>query len=369
MKPNIVSKGNTEPTFDPYLRPPVQLTEADPGMVKFFAERLAKNPEIAKLIGPEAFATITEYQPNSRTVLGTGIGYAQGGFIGSVLLPEYVGGADEKADYPVFGKELFYKENTTLNLGARPKRLDINLSFNTVKLNVHAAEVATDKREIPLSGSLPVGIEAFKSNVLRTQIKNEKESEQADLLRTTGNYAAGYSETLSGTSQWSDGANAKPIAAVFAKRQKVFKATRRMPDTFWMGPDVLTALATNDSVRATAYAGGIAATAAPVSMEALAAIFRMSLVVGDAGISTSPTGDPTDLWGNDAGILWVGRGEVIAPRFGITLTSEGYPSVQLYDDDTVGPKGASVEKYADGWNVIALVNKAGYLWKAASASY
>ncbi len=342
-----------------------KFTLVDPEYVDWVHRRMARRPDIS-----QAFAAIGNLQPSSKTVLPMGLGYMQAEFIGDECLPVWVGGADEKADYPTFGKEQFFAgEKTLLGVGVKPPRLDIAITWATVTVDVHGNETIIDDREGAAAAYLPVPLDRYKAEVQRSQLGTEKENEQATLLRTAANYASGYSETLSGNYQW-DNANSLAIDAILAKREKVRKATRSRPDLFWLGPDALTILAKSPQViKAVQYAGTKTSPAGSVPVETLVALFGMSIISGEAGVSATYGAAPSDIWGVDAGILCSGRGQMIAQRLGITVSTEAYPFFKTYRDESVGPKGALVQKASAAWKLPSFLNNtAGYLWKATGTA-
>jgi len=95
------------------------------------------------------------------------------------------------------------------------------------------------------------------------------------------------------------------------------------------------------------------------------------IIVGYAGVSATFGASPTDLWSQHAGLVVTGEGQLIGQRFGITVTTAGYPSFTAYQDRSVGSKGATIYKYANAWKIPAapLNNAAAFLWKNASKSY
>jgi hypothetical protein len=381
----------SEPTFKGYFKKsPTAITAVDPELAQFMAKKLAgwgqlndyvKSPEAREAI--VNFASLPAMQPTSAYQLGTGVGFVQAPVIGDLLLPPWVGGANEQASYAVFGGEKFVSDNSLIALAAKPRRVDVTLNWTNVKLDVFTLEVATDRRELDAAGLLPISLDSYKLDVLKQQLVNEREKAQAAFILNANNYASTNKATLAGsgtdgTAPWSD-PNGYPIDNVYKAKAKMRKSkTRRLPDTFWMGDDVFQALSFNAQIKELVkYSGTKFDIGTGVPASAIAALFNLRIVIGGAGTTPFAGGTPTDVWSNYAGLLVVAPGEVITPRFGITVTSAGYPLTGAYEDKTVGPKGGTVQKYADAWSlelttpftngVKDTTSTAGYLWTGASA--
>lgn len=330
---------------------------------KWLIESMESKPEFK----PYLMAGLGNFRPTTRDILPTGIGVLQADLIIDNLLPTFYGGANEEASYPTFGIERFYTEDSTLAVQAMAKRRDIAVTWTKVTLNVHALEAVTELREQTAASGQGIDVSLYKAQVLRDEISTEKEVEGKTLLTTTGNYASGHSESLSGANKWSDFTTpSDPVNAVFTKRELVRTKIRKYPDTFWMAADVFNKLSIHPKIQALsaiAYTGATGRVAVPVDPTFLAALFRMSIVVGFGGVTTSPTATTVgDIWTSCAGLLAVGGNEPITARYGLNVSSTGYPASLDYRDERVGPKGADVTKVSDAWKSTKMLDTAGYLW-------
>jgi hypothetical protein len=379
---------NAKPFRGYFAKRPSAMVPVDPELVAWTQKKLAawgqlndyvKNPEARAAI--ESLAVIGSFQPSSRTTLPTAYGVAQAAYIGDELLPTFIGGADEKADYPVFGLEAFiHDDDIELAIGASPDSIDIKVFWKTVNLRVKSLSTPTDRREIPASITLPVGLESYKLDVLITRVKNAREKDLAAFLLTTGKYTTGWQGNPSVA--W-EGATALPIDDVFAKREKVRKGkARRRPDTFWMGSDVFVTLSkAAQIVDVVKYTGNKAPGqfGTSVTAEALAALFGMRIVIGEAGTMAMNDASIADVWGQSAGLLIVEPGKLISPRFGLNVGGEKYPYTDTFEEKAIGPFGGTRTKYSDAWAPVLTTpcddagtqdttSTAGFLWPTACAA-
>lgn len=374
----------TEPTFKGYFKQSPNAVQGDPELAKFMAQKLSKWGQLIDFVkSPEAreeiaeiarFASISELQPAAAYQLGTGVGYVQAAYIGDDVLPTWVGGANEQASYPVLGGEKFVSDDSKIALAAKPRRIDVKLDWRNVKVEVFSLEVATDRRELDAAAMLPVSLDSYKLDVLRTQLHNEREVAQATFVRNANLYTSGYKDTLSGGTQWSH-ATGTPIDNVYVAKAKGRKSKMRcIYDTFWMGDDVFQALSFNTQItNLVKYMGTKMDIGTGVPASAIASLFNMRILIGGAGTSGFAGGAVSDVWANDAGLLATAPGQVLAARFGLTVGLAGYPSADSYEEPGIGPKRGTVQKLSDAWSLELTTpqgdttSTAGYLWTAASA--
>lgn len=382
----------SEPTFKGYFKKsPYTTTPVDPELATHMAKKLAGWGQLNDYVkSPEArdaivnFAALPAFQPTTAYQLGTGVGFVQAPMIGDMLLPTWIGGANEQASYPIFGGEKFVADKSKIALGAKPRRIDITLNWQNVLVEVFTLETTTDRRELSASGLLPISLDSYKLDVLKQQLINEREVAQAAFVTDASKYASGNKATLSGsatdgTAPWSD-PNGLPVDNVYKAKAKMRKSkSRALPDTFWMGDDVFQSLSFNAQIKELVkYSGTKFDIGTGVPASAIASLFNLRLVIGGAGVTPFAGGAPVDVWGTFAGLMNCAPGQLLAPRFGLTVGLSGYPLTDSYEDPTIGPKRAMVQKYADAWSlelttpftngVKDATSTAGYLWTGASAA-
>lgn len=348
----------------------------DPEYVKWATERLKGIPRVAAQfdlmkkteVEVAQFANPETYRPTQRFPVPLGIGLGpQQAMIGPRIMPEFMGGPDNRGYYPIYGREAFYVDPKGNKIGPEStvKRLDVKLTFGTVETFQRALEVFTEDREQEMAAAvLNISIDSYKLDVAQRSLAAEKEADIASTVLTTGNYASGHQETLTASDQWSH-KDSTPIEAFWLKRRTVFTKNLVDTDLFAMGGDTEQTLMTNKEILAVSSAArtGQNRPSAPVSRDFLAALFQIEIAVGNAATLSviDSSGDPTQIWGDFAGLYITGMGATVAPRWGVTVVRNGYPLLVPYRDDRPGI-GGNVYKWADCWNPKVTKTNAGYLW-------
>lgn len=346
---------------------------SDPDYVKWATSRLSQIPEFAaqtdlmkkveaKLAGFGSFAAPKRFPISMGMSLGP-----QQEMIGARIFRKFASGPDEQGYYPKYGKEGFFVDpkGSNITLGQDVRRMDVKIEFGTVKTKIKGREVLTENREQDLASAvLNLNLEAYKLDRAQASLAAEEENDYATIALDSTQYETGYSKTLTAGEQWSH-KDSKPVEEFWQRRRQLFLANLVDPDLFAMGGDTEATLMTNAQILNFA---NIAKTgtgrAVPVTRDFLAALFQIEIAVGNAAMTQDldSTDDPTQIWGDFAGLYCTGPTAIVAPRFGISCYREGYPDLLPYRDDRVGT-GANVLKWMDSWNPIVLSNKAGFLWE------
>lgn len=332
--------------------------------------------EVLRKDFPETFGKIADYRPPGKVVLPIKIGIVQDVLLKDALLPEFVGGPLEQAHYPILQKERFFAESSLIALNAKPKRTDITIDWGTVIVHAHAREAASERREqLAASFGANLDILAYKADVLDDQLGLEEEIDTMRFMTDPANYdQTGTSnvKSVGGGEFWNDFTTpSDPVSLIFDYKENLRTKARltgaQMQELiFWMGNSVFSKLMRHPKLIAIAsvalFGAGRVNLDFPVDEAFIATLFNMSIGVGRAGYAAKVNGPIVDVWGNVAGIVYTGGAEVISPRFGFDVTSEGYPSAMDYFDPTPGTKGADVVKLADAWNPSLTNSSAGVLF-------
>ncbi len=355
-----------------FRRPNAGFRVQDPDYVKWVTERLSKIPEIAGHLdlmkkAEAALAGLPSFSPPKRFPVPMAVSVGpQQAMIGTQIFPKFSSGPDEKGYYPIYGKEGFFvePEGSTLNVGQTVRRMDVRIKFGEVTTKVKGIEVLTENREVSAaSAALNLNIEAYKLDRAQASLAAEEEADYAAVALDATKYAAGFSETLATTTQWSH-ASSQPVNAFWAARRAIFLKTLQDPDLFAMGGDTEATLMVNAQIRSYANTANTGTgRAVPVTRDFLAALFQIAIAVGNAAktVELDSEDDPTQIWGDFAGLYCTGQGAIVAPRFAISCFREGFPDLLPYRDDRVGT-GANVLKWTDSWQPIVTKSNAAYLW-------
>lgn len=351
----------------------------DPEKVDFMRKRIAEKMP-SGILDEETraqFASPGQYRPTTRAMFPAGLGYVQAPYIGSLVLPEWestpVGGRPKnQASYPVTGTERYEINDKPLAPGAEPDSVDIVVSFATITLEEYGGTVmVTDLERDEAAGNLAnLDLDTYKLGVVQTQTETLKEKHQATAVKTTGNYASGtYYTTLSGSTQWSH-ASGTMIDDVAGRKRTVAKGCFEEADLLWLSPDAFTAARKNAQVLAAVqYGGDKIAPGTMVPPATLVALFNMNIAIGGARNATTPGGTPSEIWGQDAGIVCTGNGQLLGVRFGVTGGSQAYPYQATERKALVAGRGGDKSIYTDAWKTKIVKSTAGFLWVNASAAY
>ena len=354
------------------FRKGVRQVEVDAQLADFIAKNADKVPAIGK------FTTMTDFQPGARTTLPMALGYPQAEFVGDEALPVFVGGADEKAAWPEFAFEKFAAIAQAVGLLGAPTRTSMNVTWHTVTMDKYPVQMDIDRRARAASITLPRGVDTIALENLKSQVGVTKESTQATFMKTTGNYfdnsfyptvatpwsTAGTPTTYGGV----------PIDDLTKGMAHIRAGIRTWPDLLLLSPNAALSLRKNQQIiDAVRYTGTKDNPGTMLTNGQLAALFagllNLTIVVGEAGSASLPNGQPvTDVWGNDAWLVATGKGQIEAPRFGMTVASAGSPRVRAFPQEGLGADGADSIVYTDAWQLVSIAKKAAYWMQGASVA-
>jgi hypothetical protein len=188
-----------------------------------------------------------------------------------------------------------------------------------VQLDEHTFKYRLDVRERVNIGRNLLGYNpdkiAINDSMLRLNIEREKAI--ADILTSTASFASGNSETIStSTAKW-DTSTGDPIKDITDGMDVVLSKVGQYPTDIYMGYAVFNALRMNEKILA------IMKTTADkiLTPSVLATILGVNNVwVGTQTYKTSVSATPTDIWGNNFGMVVVNpsANNNPTPAFGIT---------------------------------------------------
>ncbi len=295
--------------------------------------------------------------------------YTNTGFLADQIFPRVNAGM-QSGKYFIFGRENLQgaSEDDVRAPGAAAKRITRSISSDTFFCPDHAVEDVIPDEERGTSDAYDPEQESVR--IMSDQLFLKHDKRTADLIAATGNYPAGHTVTLSGTSQWGSGdAAATPVDDVFSGRQKVLLATGLLPNTLVLGADVFSDLKTNDQlierIKYTKLGG--------VSLQDLASLFEIERVLVWNTIQRSDAGVNSFVFAKD---VWIGY---VNPAVGTRDVSFGKTFVWNTAPGTVGgfqiAKGRSVpvsrksdeisEHFYHDEKITA--SEGGYIIKAAAA--
>lgn len=259
-------------------------------------------------------------------------GYKQPDLIGNALFPQVPVGL-RAGKIVTFSKEDFMLYSTRRAPGENTKRIQFGYTSGSYSLEDHSLEGAVPIENYQEGMAPEKGFSIDHMALAIRKVSNimalRLEKAQADLARTTGNYASSNKTTLTSTAQWSDLTSgvSDPIKDVEAAKEAIRAATGKRPNTITLGAAVMSKLRQHPKiVDRMKYTGRDVATP-----EILASLFGVDTVlVGDA-IYASDAGVFSDVWGKDVVIAYTERASLAdqgTPTYGYTYNLNGYPIVE-----------------------------------------
>ena len=246
------------------------------------------------------------------------VDYTNNGLVGDQLFPTV--GVDKQSDrYLVQNKDGFTVLDDIRGPGANTNEMPpMTLSRDSYFAEEHALK---DWVAVEESDNADPGIDAMgraAARVTNTILLNREDAIQT-FARTTANYAAGHSTTLSGTTQWNDYTTpSQPISDLKVARDAIFADIFQTPNIAILGYDVATKLEDHPAYLNRMKTTPLASNNGLDAVGELAGIPR--LIRAGAVKQTNNLGQtPTFgyMWGKDVVVAYVpdnpGRG---VPAFG-----------------------------------------------------
>lgn len=229
-----------------------------------------------------------------------------------------------------FGKESFRMINTRRAPGAEKKRVQFGYASDPIGLVQNALEGVVPVEHQEEAESVP-GIDLGRGavNMVLDVEDLNLEYDAAQLARNAASYDANHKLALVGADRWTDPAS-DPAADIEAAKEAIRRSIGRYPNTLALGATAFGALKVHPKIKEQfKYTSSDSITEAM-----LAAYFSIEkVVVGKAVYLPETAADDalaSDVWGNDAILAWVPRGDANfqVPSFGYTYVLTGYPQVE-----------------------------------------
>lgn len=270
--------------------------------------------------------------------------------------------------YYVWNDEVDYNQTSdVMSATGRPNRIQLQFSTDLYACRPYGlmAELPVATLENADDPLRPLG--KATENV-RTQLDNNQEVRAAALVFNNASYAAGFKQTLSGTSQWSDYTNSDPITNFLL----AIDTCIMRPNTMVIGADAWRALRQHPKILAAAFPlGGNAANRGMLSSTALQALLAdegiKKVLIGRRRVNTANPGAaaPTysRAWGKHCAFIYVPDSPGLdTPAFGYTFSSL---RSNITRDQAVLHGSRGVEYVKEAWEVDLKITapKAGYYYE------
>ena len=288
-------------------------------------------------------------------------GYTNSQFIADKLFP-IVSVSKEGGTIPVFGKEAFKIYSTHRALRADSNVISPEgITTETLQTEEYDISYPIDYRE---NKEAAWNLQQYGTRVVKDIIDLGREKTSVDLAQNATNYPTGNKITLSGTSQWSDSVNSKPIDDIKTGFEAIRSKIGRYPNVLALGAASYNALTESEQIlgRIKYAEKGIVTVDMLKSILAVPDGTPLTIVVG-LDVYATDEGTFTDIWSDNAILAYVstlpgGIRTPYDPSFGYTFRRSGNPFVDRYMKS-----GNKIEyiRNTDNYQVKIVGSDAGYL--------
>lgn len=374
---SVIGEPGTAPAFslapspalaDPTINALFDVRAYGPGDARLFAACKAAGLDASHLFSPSPDSVhIPTYQP------GMLIRYRNNAMVANMLMPVVrVGNRSNVVASVPFGTGLSATDTRLAGQAAMLPELTWKVSNQGTYLVEDFGLMTFIPRQVSENADAPfVEVRQTTAEILGDTLELMQEIEVAAIVGTAGNYASGYSTTIStATDKWNNDAS-DPADAIRTGVAKILRApgTRLV---LVLGRDVFRALQKHPKIIASFY--GRAATSMGVTpllatREMMAGLFEVDeVVVGVAKKNTANDGavvSLSDVWSGFAAVLCVQeRPNIIRTNgwgYQLRFMNEAM-SVQFIPGPLPGVAGGEYCKVTHSTDVFVTSNVSGYLW-------
>lgn len=284
----------------------------------------------------------------------------------------------EEFRYTVYAEETFFNiPNTRIGRKSEPTEVEFGGSLMDAStfdygLDDFVPQKDIDKAASQLGNYDPMAVATEGTSIM---VDLSREQRVATLYQTAANFATGLKSTLSGTSQWSDGTNSDPIAAIKDAQDlmlvdpNIMVVGRAVASQLSRHPKIVAAILGKMGVGAANSATGL------ITMQALAEYLGLKAIyVGNSWYNSAKPGQTASmarLWGKHATLMRIDTAirsvsSPAMPTFAATAEYRGR-RVKVLPDAKRGIDGGNTVRVIEQLNEIVLWQKAGYLFTNAVA--
>lgn len=314
-------------------------------------------------------ATVSSFAPYpiQPDLTAIAIGYRNQNLIADQVLPRIPVGK-KFFKYTTYPKgDAFTVPDTRIGRNSAPNEVEFSASEVTATTNDYglALPIPEDDMLLLEGGNSATSVydpRARGTMLVTDLIELDREVRVSNMVFNTNSYAAANQTTLSGTSQWSDGANSNPIDAILAAKDSMII----MPNKLVIGQAAWTKLRQHPKV-VNAIKGGYYGSGA-MQRQAVAELLELEeIIVGQAYVNSAKPGQTVTTartWGKHAALLYVNP--AASPLGGLTF---GYSAqwktreaVQWFDPQK-GRAGVNYLKVTESVAELLTANDAGYFFQ------
>lgn len=249
--------------------------------------------------------------------------YTNAAFVNEMLFPEVK--VEKESDlFATYGLEMFNVYESRRANGGRSNEVDWTVTNDSYRAEQHSlSDIVTD-REIA-NADKPITVEMDTVEFLSDTLMLSKEYKAAQIARNAANYVNGNTEALSGTAQWSDYTNSKPLSDLKTMQTGVFQASRKMPNIVIIPQEVALTLALHPTIL------DLRKYTDPklLTLSGLPPVLQgMKVVEAGAGYNTANPGQTAqlaDVWGKDVIVAYSDpKPKIKSLTYGMTFRTNKY---------------------------------------------
>lgn len=248
-------------------------------------------------------------------------------FTGQYLFPDVP--SDEMSGKIIkFGKEAYVIVNTKRAPGETVRSVGFPYSSDEFVLANRLLESKVPVEFVEETAKVPgINVKTRAVNIVMRKMRLEGEYDKAILATTASNYASGHTESLSGSSQWSD-PTADVLTQIDDAKATIRAKTGREPNVLHLDYNAFKALKRNQAIKEHFKH----AQKASITTEMMASYFDVETVVVAKAVYTATPGSPfEDVWGRNTVLAYVPPKSLQAkeyPSFGYNYVGASYPKVE-----------------------------------------
>lgn len=274
----------------------------------------------------------------SKPLTNISVAYTNQMFIADQVLPRVIENRAEPFYYK-WDKDNLRLENDVRAPGNKAFEVDFGLSKSSNFYLVERAlktKIPDEDMEAAKDADAKFDLKVSKTKLLNNKLLTRYEYQAAAELFSTATFS-GYTAALSGGDQWDQYGTSDPVDKINDARNNVRKATGVYPNTIVLGSEVYDVLCNHPDILDRIKGGATKASAADVSAQVLATVFKVDRVlVGGAiynSVAEGVTDSTADIWGKFALVAYVSpTPEKESPSLGYTFYNTNAEEVREWYD-------------------------------------
>lgn len=295
------------------------------------------------------------------------IAYRNTRLIADQVLPRVPVGVQDFKYWSYNKADRFTLPDTQVGRKGKPNQVEFGMTENTASTLDYGLDDAIPQSDIDNAKLIP-GYDPLGNAVegIMDLILLDREKRVADMVFAAANYPTANKTTLSGTSQWSDFANADPIAAI----QTYLDVPIMRPNVMVIGRPAFSVLIRHPKIMKAVH--GTAGDTGVARRQQIADLFELDdVLVGEAFLNTAKPGQTaafSRVWGKHCALIY--RNSTADVRKGVTfgLTAQfGGRIAGSIEDKDIGIRGGQRVRTGESVKELITASDVGCLFTNAVA--